>query len=70
MLSKRSAYPFKYFDTCRYDQENRGYIDHKHFLKMMGKSFAPSDNDGISRRIVEESVDTIEEHHKNQLEKQ
>ncbi|PIK51186.1 putative EF-hand calcium-binding domain-containing protein 6 [Apostichopus japonicus] len=54
----------------RYDLEGKGYIDHRHFLKMMGRSFAPSDNDGMSRRIVEESMDTIENHHKTQLEKQ
>ncbi|XP_072165535.1 EF-hand calcium-binding domain-containing protein 6-like isoform X2 [Diadema setosum] len=53
-----------------YDPQSKGYIDHQHFLKMMGKEFAPGDDAGVSKRIVEESADTIESHHQNQLDKQ
>ena len=54
----------------RYDPEGQGYIDHQHFLIMMGKTFAPGDNKGFSTRVVEDSCNTISAHHKNQLQKQ
>ena len=56
--------------NSRYDPEGQGYIDHQHFLIMMGKAFAPGDNKGFSTRVVEDSYNTISAHHKNQLQKQ
>ena len=58
-------------DVChRYDFNGKGYIDHQHFLHMMGKSFAPGDDAGVSRRIVEDSYEALENHHLNQMGKQ
>ncbi|XP_071791136.1 EF-hand calcium-binding domain-containing protein 6-like [Asterias amurensis] len=54
----------------KYDFDCKGYIDHQHFLYMMGKSFAPGDEIGVSRRIVEDSHETLENHHITQLNKQ
>ncbi|XP_063969764.1 EF-hand calcium-binding domain-containing protein 6-like isoform X1 [Lytechinus pictus] len=53
-----------------YDPNGKGYIDHQHFLKMMGKEFAPGDDGGVSKRITQESSDTLESHHQAQLDKQ
>lgn len=53
----------------RYDPDGKGYIDHQHFLYMMGKAFAPGDESGTSKRIVEDSYNAISAHHQNQLEK-
>ncbi|XP_033107844.1 EF-hand calcium-binding domain-containing protein 6-like isoform X2 [Anneissia japonica] len=54
----------------RYDPQDKGYIDHQHFLKMMGRAFAPGDTEGVSKRIVEDSQATLELHHNGQQEKQ
>ncbi|XP_022111865.1 EF-hand calcium-binding domain-containing protein 6-like [Acanthaster planci] len=54
----------------KYDVNNKGYIDHQHFLRMMGKTFAPGDDAGVSRRIVEDSYEALENHHINQMDKQ
>ncbi|XP_077999888.1 EF-hand calcium-binding domain-containing protein 6-like isoform X2 [Glandiceps talaboti] len=64
----------KEFDILwrRYDPDSRGFIDHRHFLAMMGlgMAFAPGDDEGTSRRIIEDSYQTLDAHHQNQLDKQ
>ena len=83
MLKTNPTVPFigeLFFQCCfyfpqlssftRYDPDGKGYIDHQHFLYMMGKAFAPGDESGTSKRIVEDSYNAISAHHQNQLEKQ
>ncbi|XP_070545178.1 EF-hand calcium-binding domain-containing protein 6-like isoform X2 [Ptychodera flava] len=56
----------------RYDPDGRKFIDHRHFLAMMGlgMAFAPGDEEGTSRRIIDESYRALDAHHQNQLDKQ
>lgn len=49
----------------RFDEDRRGYISHQKFLHLIGVEFAPGDDQGISRDIVEGSMKNIEEHHMN-----
>ena len=58
------------FFLTRYDPEGKGYIDHEHFLFMMGKAFAPGDDIGFSKRLVDDSYSTLAAHHQNQMQKQ
>ncbi|XP_071941657.1 EF-hand calcium-binding domain-containing protein 6-like [Antedon mediterranea] len=54
----------------RYDPQDKGYIDHQYFLKMMGQAFAPGDSEGVSKRIVDNSQANLELHHDDQQQKQ
>ncbi|XP_006816237.1 EF-hand calcium-binding domain-containing protein 6-like [Saccoglossus kowalevskii] len=63
----------KEFDKLwiRYDPEYKNHIDHRHFLAMMGlgMAFAPGDDEGTSRRIIEDSYQALDAHHENQVQK-
>ncbi|XP_028408457.1 EF-hand calcium-binding domain-containing protein 6-like isoform X2 [Dendronephthya gigantea] len=49
----------------RYDTDRNGYVDYKEFIAKLGVEFASGDTDGHSRRIIDESYDTIMPEFKN-----
>lgn len=53
----------------RYDPDRVGYLDHQEFLKRLGVNFAPGDDGGVSRVIVDNSEQTMDDHHANMVMK-
>ena len=51
----------------RYDTDRNGYVDYKEFIAKLGVEFASGDTDGHSRRIIDESYDTIMPEFKNKV---
>ncbi|CAH1799481.1 unnamed protein product [Owenia fusiformis] len=55
----------------RYDLEGKGYISHTDFLEeLVGHQFAPGDEVGPSRRIINDSYMNLDRHHADQQAKQ
>lgn len=48
-----------------YDEDKLGYITHDQFLQKIGVNFAPGDDQGISRTIVDNSLRELDEHYMN-----
>ena len=49
------------FTLCRYDPDHKGFINHAEFLRTLaGEQFAPGDDHGPSRRIMDDSYKTVE----------
>ncbi|XP_074648584.1 EF-hand calcium-binding domain-containing protein 6-like [Tubulanus polymorphus] len=51
------------------DTKGCGFISHQIFLEKLGTNFAPGDQQGHSKRIVQDSYETIVRHNEEQLEK-
>lgn len=49
----------------RYDTERRGYLTHQEFRQKIGINFAPGDDSGTSKAIVDNSMRTLDDHHAN-----
>ena len=56
-----------YAYRCRYDTDRNGYVDYREFIARLGVEFASGDTDGHSRRIIEESYDTIMPEFRNKV---
>lgn len=55
--------------SIRYDTEKKGFITHQQFLHKIGVNFAPGDDSGTSKKIVDGSLKTLEDHHANMVMK-
>lgn len=51
--------------SCSYDEDGVGYMTHDQFLQKIGVNFAPGDDQGVSRAIVDGSLREVDEHYMN-----
>ena len=58
---------FNYSFLCvvRYDGDRKGFLTHQEFLAQLGVQFAPGDEAGTSKAIVDNSIRTLDDHHAN-----
>lgn len=55
----------------RYDEDNKGYVSYHDFMEKIGAPvYAPGDQTGVSRAIINESFQTIDKHLQKQQARQ
>lgn len=62
-----SLWLYKNIGFGRYDDERKGHITHQQFLQKIGVNFAPGDDSGTSKQIVDSSIKTLDEHHTSMM---